>query len=125
MGSRATCLIFTFSYRPQTTVHLGLVLERDRDNRSLKISQPHYITETLTRFGISTSTSSIVDSPMSKFYLRDMHLFSTDPILDSAQITVFQEIVGCLQYLTDRTRPDLKYSIINLVDDLFLQLLVI
>ena len=88
---------------------MGLVLERDRD-KSLKIPQPHCITETLTRFGISTSTSSIVDSPMSEFYLRDMHLYSTDPILDSAQITVFQEIVGCLQYLTDHTRPDLKYS---------------
>ena len=106
MGSRAAWSNFTLSHRPQTTVHLGLVLERDRDKRSLKISQPHYITETLTRFGIYTSTSSIVDSPMSEFYLRDMHLHNTDPILDSAQITVFQEIVGCLQYLTDQTRPD-------------------
>ena len=104
-------LVFTLSHRPQTTVHLGLVLERDRNNKSLKISQPHYVSEILTRFGISSSSpSSIVDSPMSEFFLRDMHLHSTDPILDSTQITVFQEIVGCLQYLTDQTRPDLKYS---------------
>ena len=104
-------LVFTLSHRPNTTVHLGLVIERDRANKSLKISQSHYITETLTRFGISSSnTLSIVDSPMSEYYLRDMPLHSTDPILDSTQITIFQEIVGCLQYLTDQTRPDLKYS---------------
>ena len=98
------------SHRPNTTVHLGLVIERDRPNKSLKISQIHYITETLTRFEISSSISSVVDSTMSEFYLRDMHLHSTDPILDAAQFTLFQEIFGCLQYLTDQTRPDLKYS---------------
>ena len=62
-------LVFTLSHRPNATVRLGLVIERDRAHKSLKIYQSHYITETLTRFGISSSISSVVDSPMSESYL--------------------------------------------------------
>jgi hypothetical protein len=102
--------VFTLTHRPNTTVHLGLVIERDRANKWLKISQPHYIEEILSRFGMS-SPSYTIDSPMSEAYLRDMHLHDTDPVLDDKQITLFQEMVGCLQHLTDQSRPDLRYSI--------------
>ena len=102
--------VFTLTHRPNTSVHLGLVIERDRPNKWLKISQPHYIQEILARFGMS-SPAYTVDSPMSESYLRDMHLYATDPVLEPTQITLFQEMVGCYQYLTDQSRPDLKYSV--------------
>jgi hypothetical protein len=40
-----------------------------------------------------------------------MSLFISDPVLPPDHITLYQEVVGCLQYLADQTRPDLKYPV--------------
>ena len=51
---------------------------------------------------------------MSDRYLQYMSLFMSDPVLPSDHIKLYQEAVGCLQYLLDRTRPDLNYSVYQL-----------
>ena len=48
---------------------------------------------------------------MSDRYLSDMSLFLSDSRLPSDHIKLYQEAVGCLQYLADQTRPGLKYSV--------------
>jgi len=45
--------VFQLTYRPESSVHLGLVLTRDRPLRSLTISQTAYIDEMSERFGIT------------------------------------------------------------------------
>jgi hypothetical protein len=102
--------VFTLTHRPNTNVHLGLVIERERSARWLKISQPAYSAETLTRFQI-TSDHPKVDSPMSETYLSNMKLYSSDPVLSDSLIELYQQQVGCLQYLSAQTRPDLKLSV--------------
>ena len=102
--------VFTLTSRPESNIHLGLVITRDRPRRSLTISQPAYIQSTLDRFRV-TSDHSKVDSPMSDRYLPDMSTFISDPVLPPDHITLYQEVVGCLQYLADQTRPDLKYPV--------------
>jgi len=102
--------VFTLTHRPNTNVHLGLVIERDRPSRWLKISQPSYAAETLTRFQI-TSDHPKVDSPMSETFLSSMKLYASDPVLSDPLIELYQQQVGCLQYLAEQSRPDLKLSV--------------
>ena len=76
----------------------------------MTISQPAYIQLTLNRFQV-ISDDSRVDSPMSDRYLPDMSLFISDTVLPPDRITLYQEVVGRLQYLADQTRPALKYPV--------------
>jgi len=62
------------------------------------------------RFGI-TSDHSEIDSPMSAQFLPLIDQFSADTILSDNLINLFQQMVGCLQYLVSQTRPDLKLSV--------------
>ena len=102
--------VFTLTHRPNTNTHLGLVIDRDRPSKWLKISQPAYTGETLTRFQI-TSDHSRVDSPMSESYLSNMKLYNSDPILADPLIQLYQQQIGCLQYLAEQSRPDLKLAV--------------
>jgi hypothetical protein len=102
--------VFTLTHRPNTNVHLGLVIERNRPSRWLKISQPSYAAETLTRFQIDSDHPK-VDSPMSETYLSNMKLHASDPVLSDSLIELYQQQIGCLQYLAEQSRPDLKLSV--------------
>jgi len=102
--------VFTLTHRPNTNVHLGLVIERERSSRWLKISQPSYAAETLDRFQIDSNHPK-VDSPMSETFLSNLKLHASDPVLSESLIELYQQQVGCLQYLAEQSRPDLKLSV--------------
>ena len=110
MGSRTTFIVFQLTYRPESSHHLGLVLTRDRPLRSLTISQTAYTDEMSERFGI-TSDHSEIDFPISAQFLPLIDRFSADSILSDNLINLFQQMVGCLQYLVSQTRSDLKFSV--------------
>ena len=69
-------------------------MTRDRPRISLTISQTAYTDEMSERFGIT---------------LLDQ--FSAEAILSDNLINLFQQMVGCLQYLVSQTRPDLKFLV--------------
>ena len=48
---------------------------------------------------------------MSDRYLPSTSLLISCTVLPLDHITLYQEVVGCLQYLAGQTRPDLKYAV--------------
>ena len=102
--------VFQLTYRPESSVHLGLVLTRDRSLKSLTISQTAYIEAMSERFGI-LPTYSEIESPMSVQFLPLLNRFSADEVLSDNLINLFHQMVECLQHLASQTRSDLKFSV--------------
>ena len=101
--------VLQLTHRPESSIHLGLVLTRDRSLKSLTISQTAYIDAMSERFGV-TSAHSEIESPMSSQFLPLLEQFSADAVSDNL-INLFQQMVGCLQHLASHTRPDFKFSV--------------
>ena len=76
--------------------------------RTMSISQPGYIVNIMTRFGINTTSStSFPTTPMSQLDMQDP---LPVPLSPSKQKT-FMQIVGSILFLSTRSRPDLSFSV--------------
>lgn len=83
---------------------IGVHVERDRQNGIIYLDQKKYILEILNKFGMSDCKP--VKTPMdinTKFKTSD-----DSKVLNNIP---YQEIIGCLLYITQITRPDLCYVI--------------
>ena len=81
--------------------YLNMLIERDREARTLKISQPKHIDEVLRRFDMDESRPNAV--PMS----AGADLTKRKANEASADKTTYAGCVGALMYLAAVTRPDL------------------
>jgi hypothetical protein len=80
---------------------LGLKVTRDRKARKVWLTQPAYIDHVLTRFPIS-NTHRARAAPIT---------LTTIPTVETpAELTPYQEIVGCLQWIAGCTRPDISFA---------------
>ena len=86
---------------------LGMSIRRDRKNQALSIGQPSHIESVLKRFGMENCKP--ISTPLEagkKFQMSD----DDDPF--NAQ--VYQQVVGCLTYLSTATRPDIAVAVNSL-----------
>ena len=82
---------------------LGLSIKRDRESRTLTVSQPNY-TE-LRKFGMENCKPvSTPLEPGKKF----QQLPSSDEPFD---IQTYQQAIGCLTYVSTATRPDIVAAV--------------
>lgn len=72
----------------------------------INISQPHYIETTLIRFGMINCNSTQTPLP-AKAILHP----GTDTEIELARDIPYQELVGCLQWLSSTTCPDISYAV--------------
>jgi hypothetical protein len=79
---------------------LGMKVTRDRGARRLWITQPAYIDRLLERF------------PEHANYRNWAAPIGQKPIEgdEPADLTPYQEIIGCLQWLAGCTRPDISFT---------------
>jgi hypothetical protein len=86
------------------TMMLGMQIERDRTNRTLKLHQNSYAHEVLERFEMSNCTHLATPADPSIILVARpaSEPESTSPVLQA---------IGSLRYLADKTRPDLCYSL--------------
>ena len=99
----------TTDYTPSNFV--GLAISRDRENRQLTLTQPHYVDTVLSRFVIPSYSPA---APMQEDYLTSMPDLDTKALLLPPFQTLFQEKVGSILYLASQSRPDLLYSVTQL-----------
>lgn len=80
---------------------LGMKVTRDRTKKKAWLSQPAYIDQVLTRF-TSRQQTRPKSTPLPKL---------TSGTNDSpTSLTRYQEIIGCLQWLSTCTRPDIAFA---------------
>lgn len=85
---------------------VGLEIERDRINRSIKIHQTNYISRILKRF--NQEEAKPVKIPADS----NSHLSSNDASEAFDQVDVpYREAVGSLLYAAIATRPDISYAV--------------
>jgi hypothetical protein len=88
----------------EITSYVGLDIERDRNNRTLTISQERYITSLLNKFGAKSLAKYVTPAGKEKLE-RYMGLASTE------EVQHYQQIVGSINYLAIGTRPDISYAL--------------
>jgi len=83
---------------------LSMLVERDRETRTMFLSQQTYLTQILDRFSLDhcKGCSTPLD-PKTKLHLRT-------EVEESTEIQTYQEAVGCLRYAAIMTRPDIPYT---------------
>lgn len=84
---------------------IGLHVTRDRKNGNMYIDQRKYIQEILQRYGMSDCKP--VKTPIDPL----MKLQSTGEEAAILRNIPYQEIIGCLLYLSQGTRPDICYAV--------------
>jgi hypothetical protein len=87
---------------------LNMEVIRDRANKTITLSQASYIEEVLNRF--NSSTLKPAQMPFSS--TRDITAYSEfndSPALKEAEIKLYQQIIGSLNYASIITRIDISY----------------
>ena len=87
---------------------LEMSIKRDRQNRTMYISQQNYAKGILKRFGMEECKP--ISTPMennAKFH----KLSDEDEPFDTQ---IYQQAIGCLTYLSTATRPDISVAVSNL-----------
>ncbi|CAI7895332.1 unnamed protein product [Closterium sp. NIES-54] len=85
--------------------YLGLQITRDRDARTITLSQSHMVQQVLQRFELQHST--VQGTPLAVDH-RLTGPFPNEPFDPSGP---YAELVGCLMYLMTCTRPDLAFPL--------------
>eukprot|EP01035_Chromulina_nebulosa_P025306 gene25306-33026_t len=98
---------FQLSVSTSIDYYLGMLVQRDRSTRTIKISQPGYIEEMIDTYNISCS--SYPSTPMIESPRKPSS--DTNPLLNSHLIELFQSKVGTLLYLANQTRPDILFAV--------------
>ena len=96
-----------FEMIDQGEIHhlLGMSIKRDRENRTLMISQPNYVENVLSKFGMENCKSvSTPLEPGRKF----QKLSPSDEPFD---VQTYQQAIGCLTYVSTATRPDIAAAV--------------
>ena len=84
---------------------LGMSIKRDRESRTLTISQPNYLDKVLKKFGMENCKPvSTPLEPGRKF----QQLSSSDEPFD---VQTYQQAIGCLTYISTATRPDIAAAV--------------
>ena len=86
-------------------LHWLLGIEIIETERAIELSQHQYVEHILQRFGMENSNS--VTTPLDK----KLQLQRADPDEEIIDINLYQQMIGCLNYLVTGTRPDLAYTV--------------
>ena len=86
--------------------YLGMAVTRDREKKTLSLSQSAYIQKILIRFGMEDCKS--VSTPMEVGSNLEAH---EDYKATVQQVKEYQAIVGSLIYLWTQTRPDISFAV--------------
>ena len=86
---------------------MGLAIFRERANKSITISQPHFVGKIIELYSAPPTTATY---PMYEDFLTSLNTFSSLPLLPPELQSLLQKEIGNILYLSAHTRPDLLYS---------------
>lgn len=85
--------------------YLGLKVQRDRENRTIKLSQPAYIDKVLSKFHLNKAHS--VNTPIKETVLLEQR---TDGEGSPSEKERYQGMEGSLMFSMVETRPDIAFA---------------
>ena len=90
--------------RSSGSYFVGMEIERDREKKTLKISQTAYVKKVLDRFKALNPKKS--DTPV-----ESGQVLSKEGVGDDVDPRLYRELVGSLMYLSTISRPDLAFAV--------------
>jgi hypothetical protein len=99
--------IYNIKFHSPSSSYLGIQMDHDKANRSLKLTQPGYVSDLLKRFSSSIDGSC----PKTPMLQSDSLLQDESAPLLPANRTIYMQKVGSLNYLACCTRPDISFAI--------------
>jgi Reverse transcriptase (RNA-dependent DNA polymerase) len=90
----------------ESDLFLGMQINRNKKTGSIRLSQEHYVTDLLKEYGLENCRSVV--SPLSK--LQE----PWEEKASHADVERFQQLIGKLQWLANRTRDDIKHAVNHL-----------
>ena len=101
----ALCERFEMTDLGEVNYLLGMSIKRDRESRTLTISQPNYLDKVLKKFGMENCKPVCTPfEPGRKF----QQLAPSDEPFD---VQTYQQAIGCLTYISTATRPDIATAV--------------
>jgi len=94
----------TYTLELKSDEYLGMSILRDREEKSITLSQQSYVQELYDRFNIDHPTSYPLTPMVESSQLPSDSLLPDD-------ISLYQAKVGALLYVATHTRPDILYAI--------------
>ena len=99
---------FTITIKDNVDSFLGMQISRNRDNKTISLSQPGYIESILSKFNTNPCPNDkLPTTPMMQSDLID----DLPTHLTPSQQTLYMKIVGSLLFLATRTRPDISFVV--------------
>ena len=83
---------------------LGMVIKRDRERKTLTISQPEYLRSILARFNMENSNPVATSLEVGRNFRR------TTEDEEKADISLYQQAIGCVTYASIISRPDIAVA---------------
>lgn len=90
--------------------YLGITIERNRSERTIKLSQKAYLEKVLSRFNMLHCNADEIPMTVG----QKLQGASSEYEAEGGFIRTYQEAIGSLMYLMLCTRPHIAYSISNL-----------
>jgi histone deacetylase 1/2 len=92
------------------SIYVGFQIERDRQNRTLRIHQTAYTTRLLEKLGMANSNPRDLPVPAGTVLRSTAQDLDKYEELDEDQAAIYRTIVGATIYLSNITRPDIAYA---------------
>ena len=87
---------------------LGILVERNRENFTMKLSQQKFITDLLSRCKMADCKSQKTPADVKRLSKSDC---TSDPKERNFSSTLYHSVVGSLVYLAHTTRPDIAIAV--------------
>jgi hypothetical protein len=88
---------------------IGLQIDIQTQAKTLRIHQSGYIAKLLERFGLADCNSRRLPFDSGVILADD-----PEPFIETGLIRLYQQITGCLIYLSNRTRLDISWQVVQL-----------
>lgn len=101
--------VFEVKWTDSPSLYLGIKINFDTKKKVCSLSQAHYIENVLDRFGMTNCNPVKTPLPV-KTFLRS----GDEQQLEAAKDKPYQQLVGCLQWISSSTRPDIAHAVSQL-----------
>mmetsp|Transcript_9724 Transcript_9724/g.9805 ORF Transcript_9724/g.9805 Transcript_9724/m.9805 type:complete len:420 (+) Transcript_9724:643-1902(+) len=86
---------------------LGLVIERDREKKYIRISQPGYIEDMIETYKVNVNSKPTTPMSDAERAPESEH----NRLLDQKQVELYQSKVGTLMFLANQSYPTIAYAV--------------
>lgn len=100
---------YTVKWTEKPTLYLGIQIDYDQHAKRLRIYQTYYIENVLYRFAMTNCNT--VKTPLQA---NTILVSGTDLEVAEASELPYQSLIGCLQWLSNSTRPDISHAVSQL-----------